>query len=89
MEDGTITDVQVSSSSRLDDSHSPSQARLNFKEVENKAGDASTEQIEIVTHRFIPSKWDLSWKGEDFYGKQWGHNQHMMGLSHNNQEGNK
>ena len=43
MEDGTITDVQVTSSSRLDDNHSPSQARLNFKEEENKAGGWSTQ----------------------------------------------
>ena len=43
MEDGTITDVQVSSSSRLDDNHSPSQARLNFKEEENKAGGWSAQ----------------------------------------------
>ena len=43
MEDGTITDVQVTSSSRLDDNHSPSQARLNFKEEENKAGGWSAQ----------------------------------------------
>ena len=38
MEDETITDAQVSASTRLDDNHSPSQARLNFKEVGRKAG---------------------------------------------------
>ena len=38
MEDGTITDAQVSASTRLDDNHSPSQARLNFKADGNKAG---------------------------------------------------
>ena len=43
MEDGSITDVQVSSSSRLDDNHSPSQARLNFKEEGNKAGGWSAQ----------------------------------------------
>ena len=43
MEDGLITDVQVSSSSRLDDNHSPSQARLNFKEEGNKAGGWSAQ----------------------------------------------
>ncbi|XP_022805050.1 uncharacterized protein LOC111342257 [Stylophora pistillata] len=43
MEDGTITDVQVSSSSRLDDNHSPSQARLNFKDEGFKAGGWSAQ----------------------------------------------
>ncbi|XP_066019015.1 uncharacterized protein [Pocillopora verrucosa] len=43
MEDGTITDDQVSSSTRLDDNHSPSKARLNFKEEENNAGGWSAQ----------------------------------------------
>ena len=43
MEDGTITDDQISSSTRMDDDHSPSKARLNFKEEENKAGGWSSQ----------------------------------------------
>ncbi|PFX33163.1 Neuropilin-2 [Stylophora pistillata] len=43
MEDGMIPDIQVSSSSRLDDNHSPSQARLNFKEERNVAGGWSAQ----------------------------------------------
>ena len=38
MEDGEITDAQVTASSRLDDNHSPSQARLNFKTDGSKVG---------------------------------------------------
>ena len=38
MEDGTITDAKITASSQVDGNHSAVQARLNFKEYENKAG---------------------------------------------------
>ena len=38
MEDRTITDAQITASSRVDGNHSAVQARLNFKAYESKAG---------------------------------------------------
>lgn len=38
MEDGTITDEQITASSRVDGNHSAVQARLNFKADGSKAG---------------------------------------------------
>ena len=38
MEDGTITNAQITASSQVDGNHSAVQARLNFKAYESKAG---------------------------------------------------
>jgi len=38
MEDGTITEAQITASSRVDGNHSAVQARLNFKADGSKAG---------------------------------------------------